>query len=207
MLVACEFSGRVRDAFEDEGWDAWSCDLLPTESEQTRLAGKHVQGDVMEILHEGWLLVIAHPPCTYLSYAGGAHWKAPGRLEKRLEALEFFARLWLAPVPHICIENPRGCASPTIAKYSQVVQPYEFGDPYLKTTWLWLKNLPPLRVEEGMAVPPVGYWVDSNSRSKVKRFPQGEYFKGLNKSHERSITFNGIARAMARQWTEYITLT
>jgi len=120
VLVACEFSGIVRDAFRKRGHDAWSCDLLPCE------AGP------------------GHPPCTYISYAGTRHWNNPGRCAERLKALDFFRRLWEAPIEKICLENPKGCASPTIAKYSQVIQPYYFGDDDIKTTWLWLKNLPPL---------------------------------------------------------------
>ena len=137
VLVACEFSGIVRDAFAARGHHAWSCDLLPTEK-----PGRHIRGNVVGILKDNWDLMIAHPPCTYLSYAGIAHWNKPGRCKKRLAALEFFRKLWCAPINKICIENPKGCASPTIAKYTQVIQPYYFGDREQKTTLLWLKNLP-----------------------------------------------------------------
>ena len=138
VLVACEFSGRVRDAFAKRGHYAMSCDLLPSET-----PGNHYQGDVFDVIGDGWDLMIGHPPCTYLSYAGIAHWNNPGRLEKRLDALQFFAALWSAPINRICLENPKGCASPTIAKYTQEIQPFYFGDRDFKTTWLWLKNLPP----------------------------------------------------------------
>ena len=137
VLIACEFSGIVRDAFAAKGHDAWSCDLLPTER-----PGNHIQGDVLEILDDNWDMMIAHPPCTYLSYAGIRWWNDKGRVFKRLEALGFFAKLWEAPIDKICIENPRGCASPTIAKYTQQINPYYFGDEATKPTWLWLKNLP-----------------------------------------------------------------
>jgi len=140
ILVACEYSGIVRDAFIAKGHDAMSCDLLPTER-----PGPHYQGDVFDIINDGFDMMIAHPPCTYISYAATHVWDKPGRLEKRLDALGFFAKLWLAPINKICIENPKGCASPTIAKYSQVIQPFYFGDSAYKTTWLWLKNLPPLQ--------------------------------------------------------------
>ncbi len=142
VLIACEFSGIVREAFKAKGHDAWSCDLLDTE-----IPGQHIQGDVIEQLDKGWDLMIGHPPCTYISYAGVAHWNNPGRVFKRLEALDFFAQLWEAPIDKICLENPKSCASPVIAKYSQEVQPYYFGDNQLKTTWLWLKNLPPPDME------------------------------------------------------------
>ena len=139
VLVACEFSGIVRDAFTKRGHDAWSCDLLPTER-----PGQHIQGDVLQHLTDGWDMMIAHPPCTYLSYAATSSWNNPGRVYKRLDALMFFARLWESDIEKICIENPKGCASPTVAKYSQVIQPFYFGDCEYKTTWLWLKNLTPL---------------------------------------------------------------
>ena len=114
ILIACEFSGIVRDAFKARGHDAWSCDILPTES-----PGQHLEGNVLDFLGDGWDMMIAFPPCTYLSYAATSSWNDEGRLDKRLNALRFFADLWLAPIDKICIENPRGCASPTIAKYSQ----------------------------------------------------------------------------------------
>jgi len=140
ILVACEFSGIVRDAFIVKGHDAWSCDLR-----ETLVAGPHIKGNVLNHLNDGWDLLIGHPPCTYLSYAGTAHWNKAGRLEKRLEALHFFAALWRAPVDKICLENPKSCASPTIAKYTQEIQPYYFGNRDFKTTWLWLKGLPILQ--------------------------------------------------------------
>jgi hypothetical protein len=200
VLVACEFSGIVRDAFAARGHDAWSCDLLPTET-----PGNHIEGDVLSVLHDGWELLIGHPPCTYISYAGTAHWNKEGRLEKRLLALGFFAKLWLSPIKKICLENPKGCASPTIAKYSQEVQPYYFGDREFKTTWLWLKNLPCLvhtkkktlfdlethterpepkaYTKNGKAIHWSDYHGPSSERGKL-----------------RSKTFEGIAKAMAEQW-------
>ena len=102
VLIACEFSGIVRDAFINKGHDAISCDLLPTES-----PGPHYQGDVFDIINDGFDLMIAHPPCTYLSYSGTAAWDNPGRIKKRLDALDFFRRLWEADIKKICIENPR----------------------------------------------------------------------------------------------------
>jgi hypothetical protein len=167
ILVACEYSGIVRDAFSRAGHDAWSCDLLPTESELTRAEGKHIQGDVLPLLAQGWDMLIAFPPCTYLSFVSQISWNKPGRLRNRLDALEFFAEFWLADVPRICIENPLGCASPTIAKYSQIVQPYEFGDPYIKRMCLWLKGLPVLTPTE--IVTPVAHWVGARSKSSLDK--------------------------------------
>lgn len=116
MIVACEYSGTVRDAFSSLGWDAWSCDLLPTESELTKAEGKHYQGDIFDFIgSRDWDLMIGHPPCDYISYAGTAWWNEPGRVFKRLEGLNFFARLYEAypHIPHICLENPKSCSSPT----------------------------------------------------------------------------------------------
>jgi len=199
VLVACEFSGIVREAFAKRGHDAWSCDLLPTE-----IPGQHLQGDVLEIIKDGWDLMIAHPPCTYISYAGTAHWNKPGRCKLRLDALDFFRQLWEAPIDKICVENPKGCASPTIAKYSQEIQPYYFGNEDIKTTWLWLKNLPLLIhseqdtffEEKTHTKKPEPFTISNTLRKKKRYFTEGKHRSG----HERSRTFQGIADAMASQW-------
>jgi len=207
VLVACEFSGIVRDAFAARGHDAWSCDILPTER-----PGNHFECSVLDVLDKGWDLMIGHPPCTYLSYAGIRHWNAPGRCLKRLEALEFFRQLYEAPIDKICLENPKGCASPTIAKYTQEIQPYYFGDSDIKTTWLWLKGLPILEHYErptlfAMATHvPRPEPVELQVRKPSKHFKGGEikkrYFaEGSTRDpHIRSQTFPGIAAAMADQW-------
>jgi hypothetical protein len=232
VIILCEYSGRVRDAFENKGWNAWSCDLLPTDSEQTKASGKHYQGDALSFLTtsnskkkkmqlfqsidfnklpDKWDLLIAFPPCTYLSYAGTSHWNDRGRLQKRLEALNFFAEIWEAPVEHICVENPKGCASPVIAKYSQIIQPYYFGEKYMKTTCLWLRGLPKLTYEktntlfkEKTTVIPEFYHVNSGSRYKAKN--KENVYEGSSNAKVRSITFQSIANAMAEQWTEYFNL-
>jgi site-specific DNA-cytosine methylase len=202
ILVACEFSQIVTKAFRDRGHEAYSCDLLPTEGNPDW----HIQGDVLEILDDGWDLMIAHPPCTYLSYAGIGHWNKPGRLRNRLKALSFFADLWLAPIEKICIENPKGCASPTIAKYNQEVQPYYFGDIEQKTTWLWLKNLCLLEhykrntlfEEMTHTKKPEPIFVDSTTGHK-RYFTDaisGSRVAGM----KRSRFWPGIAKAMAEQW-------
>lgn len=201
VLVACEFSGIVRDAFAARGHDAWSCDLLPTER-----PGNHIQGDVLEVINDGWDLMIGHPPCTYISYAGTAHWNKPGRLQLRLKGLEFFGKLWEAPIEKICLENPKSCASPTIAKYTQEIQPYYFGDSEIKTTWLWLKNLPPLQHYEqdglfGLVfathVPrPEPISIDNTARLKKRYFTDSK----VRDPYQRAKTFQGVANAMAEQW-------
>jgi len=202
VLIACEYSGTVRDAFIKRGHEAVSCDLQATSN-----PGPHYQGDVLDILNDGWDLMVGHPPCTYLSYAATHVWNNPGRLQLRLEALNFFAKLWEAPIKKICLENPKGCASPTIAKYSQEIQPFYFGDPHIKTTWLWLKNLPLLTYtivpnlfdfEMGVEKPQPIY----TDKSGKKRYFVDAMGGGNNVARQlaRSKTFPGIARAMSLQW-------
>ena len=190
----------ARDAFITRGHDAMSCDLLPTES-----PGPHYQGDVFDILDNGYDMLIGHPPCTYLSYAGMRHWHAPGRCESRLQALDFFRRLWEAPIKKICLENPKGCASPTIAKYSQEIQPYYFGDQQLKTTWLWLKNLPPLHHNDSDTLFDSRTHTDKPSAIKIEGSGKKRYFTeseggGKDRAKNRAKFWPGIAKAMAEQW-------
>jgi hypothetical protein len=200
VLVACEFSGIVRDAFIARGHDAVSCDLLPTES-----PGPHIQGDVLEVLNDGWDMMIGHPPCTYISFAGTAWWNEKGRVFKRLEALQFFAQLWEAPIERICLENPKSCASPVIAKYTQSIQPYYFGDTELKTTWLWLKNLPQLVhtkqdelfMEKTHADKPEPIFTTKNGKNI---YFSDAFSPSPDRAKLRAKTFPGIANAMADQW-------
>jgi hypothetical protein len=140
VLVACEFSGIVREAFRKSGHDAWSCDLLSSD-----IPGQHIQGDVLGLLNDGWDMMIAHPPCTYLS-SSGLHWnkRRPERAAQTEEALEFVLRLLEADIPKIALENPIGCISTRIRRPDQIIQPWQFGHPESKATCLWLKNLPPL---------------------------------------------------------------
>lgn len=201
VLVACEFSGIVRDAFAARGHDAWSCDLLPTER-----PGNHIQGDVLEILNDGWDIMIAHPPCTYISYAATAYWNRPGRARKRLEALTFFLDLWEAPIEKICIENPLGCADAAIEKHHQRVDPYFFGEAQRKRTCFWLKNLPLLTyrhkddlfgLQTSCAAPEPTY-VDK--KSGKKRYFTDAVSGSTNGGHKRSPSFQSIAKAMSEQW-------
>lgn len=194
VLVACEFSGVVRDAFLNAGHDTLSCDLLPTES-----PGPHYRGNVMDIINEKWDLMIAFPPCTYLAVAANRSFlNNPGRWKKRLDAVMFVWELWSADIGKICIENPKGVLSSHIGKASQYIQPYYFGEPYRKLTGLWLKNLNPLIHTK--RVKPVDILYNSKrtktGKSRYSKF--GSLGKGCGK--ERSIFPKGIALAMAKQW-------
>lgn len=189
VLVACEFSGIVRDAFAARGHDAWSCDLLPTER-----PGNHIQGDVVEILDRGWDLMIAHPPCTYLSNAGARFLYPGGRLNQErlglgLEAKELFMSLLDADIPKIAVENPVPSTVFLLPKYNQVIQPFYFGDAVQKKTCLWLKNLPPLMstdvCESAQSTKIPGNWFNKGGKDRQKN---------------RAQTFPGIAKAMAEQW-------
>jgi hypothetical protein len=184
VLVACEYSGVVRDAFIARGHDAMSCDLLPTE----RL-GPHYKGNVFDILYDGWDMMIAHPPCTYLC-RGGLTWiyRDPGRLEKQHEAIEFVRRLLEAPIEKIALENPIGKISTIIRKPDQITYPFEFGHIYKKDICLWLKNLPPLSPTYIVPGPHKTFDFASSNR----------YTK--NGASKKSKTFKGVARAMAEQW-------
>lgn len=188
VLVACEFSGVVRDAFAARGHDAWSCDILPSAR-----SGQHIQRDVLAVLDRGWDLMVAHPPCTHLCVSGAAHFR---KVEKRLAqigALDFFRALLEAPIEKIAVENPVGIVSTRIRPPDQIVQPYWFGDPQRKTTCLWLKNLPPL-VATNVVEPNYVYYPSG-------RRPAGqEVSQHSKRGLIRSITFPGLAAAMAQQW-------
>ena len=201
VLVACEYTGIVRDCFLAMGHDAYSCDLDPTEA-----PGPHFQQDVLDILNDGWDLMIAHPPCTYLC-ASGARWfkDNPERELLREDALEFVTNLWNAPIEKVCIENPVGCINTRLSfmPKAQYVQPYEFGEDASKKTGLWLKNLSPLKKDPSNFVP----GKDTNYKGKtVQRWsnqvPCGAQNDAPSKTRgkDRSRTYFGIAEAMATQW-------
>lgn len=187
VLVACEMSGRVRDAFLAHGHEAVSCDLLPSQA-----PGPHIQGDVLAVLDHGWDLMIAFPPCTYLC-SSGLHWnrRRPERAALTEQALQFVQQLLEAPIPRIALENPVGCISTRIRKPDQIIQPWQFGDDASKATCLWLRNLPPL--------------VPTNVLRKdryANQTPSGQNRLGPSAERAliRSLTYPGIARAMAEQW-------
>ena len=191
VLVACEYSGRVRDAFTARGHEAVSCDLLPSDAP----GGEHYQGDVRDILGLGWDLLVAFPPCTYLC-SSGLHWntRRPERAQQTEEALAFVRLLLDAPVPRIALENPVGCISTRVRKPDQVIQPWQFGDPESKTTCLWLKGLPLLRPTNVLPLPPGGRWANQTASGQNRLGPGPDRWK------LRSQTYPGIAAAMADQW-------
>jgi site-specific DNA-cytosine methylase len=182
VLVACEFSGIVRDAFLARGHDAVSCDLIPSER-----PGPHIQGDVLDHLNEGWDLMIAHPPCTDLAKSGARWWPAKIADGRADSAVEFVRTLRNAPIPRIAIENPVGMLSKKLRKPTQIIEPYQFGDPWQKSTCLWLYNLP--RLTPTKTVQPTGHWISTGTTKGKHRDPK-----------KRSLFFPGIAAAMADQW-------
>ena len=199
ILIACEYSGIVRDAFTEKGHEVTSCDFLPTER-----PGKHYEGDVMDIISEDWDMMIAHPECTYLC-SSGLHWnkRIPGRAEKTEEALEFITALWQSGIPKICLENPVGCISTRLnfMPKAQYIQPYQFGEDASKKTGLWLKKLKPLKptkLIEGRKVEKNGKiyhrWSNQTDSGQNKLGPS------KTRGKDRSLTYQGIANAMANQW-------
>lgn len=193
VLIACEFSGVVRDAFIKQGHDAWSCDLLPSDK-----PGPHYQGCIIDFLaaKPEWDLLIAHPPCTYLC-SSGIHWNAkkPERQRLTLEALDFFnVLLSCSHIPKRAIENPIGVASTLIRKPDQYIQPYEYGHPESKRTCLWLEGLPPLEPTNVLPLPETGRWDNQTASGQNNLGPSPDRWK------LRSLTYPGIAEAMATQW-------
>jgi len=186
VLVACEYSGTVRDAFTAKGHYAMSCDILPTESE-----GPHYEGDVMDVLNDGWDLMVAHPPCTHLAVSGARHFHK--KEKEQTEALAFVQSLLDAPIPKICLENPVSVISSRIRKPTQIVQPYEYGHSVSKKTCLWLKNLPKLKPTN---IVDKGEFITYPSGKKMHSW----YAKKWGDGKARSMFWTGIAQAMADQW-------
>lgn len=180
VLVACEYSGRVRDAFRRRGHDAMSCDLLPTE-----VPGPHHEGPVEEVLYDGWDLMVAHPPCTHLAVSGSRHFPEKIADGRQQAALDFVRLLMAAPIERWCIENPISVISSAIAPPQQIIQPWQFGHGEVKATCLWLKNLPKLRPTQ---------IVDGREARVHLMSPSPDRWK------ERSRTFEGVAEAMGDQW-------
>lgn len=186
VLVGCEYSGRVRDAFIACGHDAVSCDLLPTE-----VPGPHIQGDLLSVIGDGWDLAVFHPPCTHLAVSGARHFPAKRASGVQQEALKFVRALLAAPIPRIALENPVSIISTCIRPPDQVIQPWQFGTGETKATALWLKGLPPLLPTK----------IVSGRHARVHLMPPGP-----DRWKERSRTDLGVAAAMANQWGNYTDL-
>jgi hypothetical protein len=210
VLIACEYSGRVRDAFIKKGHDAISCDLLPTES-----PGPHYQGNVSDVLYDGWDMMIAFPPCTYLTVSGASwfyhpedknlstekrrpHPLYPNRRCDQYNAVDFFMKLYLSPIKKIAIENPIGIMNTILHRPTQIIRPFQFGENSTKATCLWLKKTPPLMstniIKTEIHTTRIGkkydkWWFESSLISDLKE-----------RQKFRSLTFQGIADAMAEQW-------
>lgn len=229
MLAACEQSGRVRDAFAARGWDAWSCDILPSEA-----PGQHIQGDVLtlyEMVRDGaFHLIINFPPCDHISLAGARWWKEKRADGRQQAAAGFFVRMASAPAPHVAVENPRGLMSKAYRKPDQIVQPWWFGDPFRKATCLWLKDLPPLEAQYKSepellatsvsgdmngyrlhrATTGGGSWKSDKAAIQAAGldFNGASHYEDsegrVNRAKVRSRTFPGLARAMAEQWGGYL---
>ena len=200
ILIACEYSGRVRDAFIGGGHEAMSCDLLPTDA-----PGPHYQGNVFDIINDGWDLMIAHPPCTYLSVSG-MHWTTRGLRDPQLteDALTFVQRLMDAPIERIAVENPISVISSRIRKPDQIISPYQFGHDASKKTCLWLKNLPLLTatqmVEPRIVITPSGKPA-KRWGNQCDNYGQDKLPPSADRWKLRSATYQGIADAMAAQWS------
>ena len=186
VLVACEFSGVVREAFAAKGHDAMSCDLEPTD-----IPGNHYQGDVMDIINDGWDMMIAHPPCTHLAVSGARHFAQKRADGRQQQGIDFFMKMINAPIDKIAVENPVGIMSTIYKKPSQIIQPWQFGEDASKKTCLWLKNLEPLK--------PTKVIIKDRYSNQT---PSGQNKLGPSEDRwkERSITYQGIADAMAEQW-------
>lgn len=205
VLIGCEHTGITRDQFRLHGWDAWSCDLLPSER-----PGPHIQGNVLEVVRsQKWDLFICHPPCQFLSYAGKRYWNDPGRAEKRQAAFEFFMRCYWAPVDLVAVENPLGYPVERFRSADQIIYPYYFGDPEQKRLCLWLRGLPKLVHTKQ---PDLFYRQTHGPKPEpvyIQKDGQKLYFThktaGNSKSGalRRSRSFEGVAAAMAEQWTDF----
>jgi len=217
ILIGCEYSGTVREEFNKLGFDAWSCDILPTDQ-----PGNHIQDDIFNIVNNNWDLFICFPPCTYLSSAGlylcdikqyGK--KAIERIKKRNMAINFFLDLYSLPIKYMCLENPLGHISANILKPSQIIHPYYFGEPHLKRTALWLKNLPNLEYRliddlfgssTAIKKPDPTQTTICKKTGKIKNryFTDSIVNNTIKTAHTRNKTFVSIAQAMAQQWGEFI---
>lgn len=196
VLIACEFSGTVREAFRKLGHDAWSCDLEPTDT-----PGNHYQGDVLDILKEGWDLMIAHPPCTHLAVSGARHFEQKRKDGRQKQGIDFFMEMINAPIPKIAVENPVGIMSSLYRKPNQIIEPYEYGHECTKKTCLWLKDLPLLKPTNIVGKGDI--WVAKSGKRMSQWYYDSSCLPPKQREKMRNKTFQGIADAMAQQWGNY----
>jgi site-specific DNA-cytosine methylase len=198
ILVACEFSGTVRDAFRKLGHDAWSCDLLPSFNDNTY----HYQCDVREVLSQYWDIIIAHPPCTHLAVSGSKYFAEKIADGRQQQGINFFMMFTKLDCPKVAIENPVGIMSTKWRKPDQIIQPWQFGHPESKKTCLWLKGLPLLKSTKILDLPECGHWQNQTKEGQNKLLVDGKWigYNDPRTPYLRSKTYQGIAEAMAKQW-------
>jgi hypothetical protein len=199
VLVACEFSGRVRQAFRQRGHDAWSCDLEPAEDDSPH----HIRGDALNVLRDGWDLMVAHPPCTHLAVGGARYWAAKRADGRQQAGIDFFLAMAHADIPQIAIENPAGVMSSVWREPDQVIQPWQFGHEANKPTCLWLKGLPLLRPTNVVGR---GEFYVKASGARLAKWSHKTSGTSADRARIASRTFDGIAQAMASQWSNYTDL-
>ena len=192
ILVACEFSGTVRDAFIKLGHNAMSCDLEPTDA-----PGPHYQGNVVDIINDNWDMMIAHPPCTHLASSGARHFAKKIADGRQKQGIDFFMALINSNIPYYAIENPIGIMSSIYRKPDQIIQPWQFGHNVSKSTCLWLKGLPTLTPTD---VVDKGEFITFSSGKRMHKWYADKAFGGIERQKVRNKTFQGIANAMASQW-------
>jgi hypothetical protein len=210
ILIACEYSGIVREAFKKQGLNAWSCDILPSD-----IPGQHIQGNVLEYLINDWDAMIGFPPCTFLTYAGMAFWEQPQRVLKRIAAANFFMKLFTAPIRFKALEQPQGIMNKIFRQPDQIIHPYYFNEPQMKRTGLYLHNLPPLKYNliptlfgpASACAPPKPIQTHIRKKTgqiKYRHFTDAIENNHFKTGHQKSKTFPAIANAMAEQWAPII---
>lgn len=193
VLIACEFSGTVREAFRKKGHDAWSCDIVKSDDNSQY----HIQGDVLKIISDNWDMMIAFPPCTHLAVSGAKHFAKKREDGRQQQGIDFFMSIINAPIPIIAVENPVGIMSSVYRKPDQIINPFEFGHNVSKKTCLWLKNLPTL---EATNIVDKGEYITFPSGKRMHKWYADKAFGGEARQKVRNKTFQGIADAMALQW-------
>lgn len=206
ILIACEYSGTVRDAFRKRGVRAYSCDLLGTEGDPIN-ADFHIRNDLKEVLEMEWDMIVAFPPCTHLAVSGARHFAKKRADGRQQQGIDFFMMIANHPCPKICIENPVGIMSTIYRKPDQIINPFQFGHSEAKKTCLWLKGLPKLQPTNVLTLPESGHWDNQTPEHQNKLMVDGKWI-GFNDPRTQKLrgkTYQGIADAMAEQWSNLLT--